>query len=225
MKTKIFEALKTKYSNLGFNKDVLEGVAAQLGTFVTKEEDIANVVTGAETMLKSFQSFADGRVNTFKQESDKNKTEAEQLKARLAELEKVEEPKPNVEVPEYMKSVLEKMESMQQTITGFQSSRVSQSLTDNFIAQMSDKKVPESYYKVNLIGREFKDQNQLNEFVEAVAAGHETHQQELTNSGFVNTTPPEGGTPNLEKESEALASMISQGTKEIVENNKLETKN
>lgn len=102
MKVKIFEALKTKYANLGFSKEVFEGVATQLSTFITEEDKIATAVEGAESMLKSFQSFADSRVNSFKTESDKYKTEAEQLKTRLAELEKKQEPKPKTEdIPDY----------------------------------------------------------------------------------------------------------------------------
>ncbi len=91
MKVKIFEQLKTKYSHLGFSKEVLESVATQLSTFVTEEDKIATAVEGAELMLKSFQSFADSRVTSFKSESEKAKKEAEELKAKLEQKAKGEE--------------------------------------------------------------------------------------------------------------------------------------
>ena len=62
MKTKIKEALKTKYQNLGFGDKAIDGVADFLSRSVTKEEDIEATVTGAETLLKAFQGDADKRV-------------------------------------------------------------------------------------------------------------------------------------------------------------------
>jgi hypothetical protein len=220
MKTKIFEALKTKYSNLGFNKDVLEGVATQLSAFVTEEGGIANAVVGAEAMLKTFQSFSDSRVNSFQTESAKDKAETEALKLRLAAFEKPAVSKPVEDVPQYVLDMQATMEQMKQTLTGYQTTKVSQNLTEDFIAQMGNKKVPASFYKANLIGREFKDETEMNAFAGSVASGYEAHEQELTNLGFSYTQPPEGGKPNLEKESEEMANMIAAGTKQIVEQSK-----
>lgn len=217
MKVKIFEALKTKYANLGFSKEVFEGVATQLSTFITEEDKIATAVEGAESMLKSFQSFADSRVNSFKTESDKYKTEAEQLKTRLAELEKKQEPKPKTEdIPDYVKALQDTMKQMQETITGFQTARVSQTLKERFITQMSDNKVPESYFNATLIGREFEDEAKMQEFASAVTAQYEAHRQNLTDLGFSYTKPPEGGNETVEKESEELANQIRKGTQDIV---------
>ncbi len=120
MYQKILQKLKTKYANLGFSDKVLEGVATQLSNFVTEEDKIATAVEGAETMLKSFQSFADSRVNTYK-------TEADNLKTRLAELEKSKGGNPNPstpptgdDVPDYVKQMQKTMEQMQQALQGFQ---------------------------------------------------------------------------------------------------------
>lgn len=224
MKTKIFEALKNKYSNLGFSKEVLEGVAAQLSTFVTEENKIATAVEGAETMLKSFQSFADSRVNAFKAEGDKHKTEAEELKARLAEIEKKPnpEPKPN-DVPDYVKSLQETMTQMQKTINGFQVARTSQTLKESFISKMKEKEVPEHFYNATLLGREFDKPESVEELAEAVSKSYDEFKQKSTDLGFSYTKPPEGG-GSPEEETEALAKQIRKGTEEIVKNNS-ETKN
>lgn len=222
MKEKIFEALKTKYANLGFSTTVLEGVATQLSAFVTEEDKIATAVEGAEQVLKSFQSFADSRVNAFKTESDKYKNEAEQLKMKLAELEKGKgTPTPQGDdVPEYVKQMQTTMAEMSKTLQGFQKANVSQSLKEKFIAQMGENKVPESYYKATLIGREFEDETKMQEFVSAVKSQYETHQQDLANLGFTQTKSPEVSKVEMEKGSEELANQIRQRTKEIVEQNK-----
>ncbi|GIM60083.1 hypothetical protein CAPN008_01330 [Capnocytophaga canis] len=90
-KEKIFETLKTKYKDIGVSKEVLEGVATNLSAFVKEETQIEPAVNGAETMLRTLQSYADNRVNTFKNESEKYKKEAEELKTRLAGLKKTPE--------------------------------------------------------------------------------------------------------------------------------------
>ncbi len=213
MKQKIFESLKTKYSNLGFSKEVLEGVAANFSAFVTAEDQIATAVEGAEPMLKSFQSFADGRVNAFKKDSDTHKTEAEQLKARLAELEKSAEPPKAGD--DYSK-FLETMQEIQKDLAGFKNQRTSQSLTQKFSSIMIEKKIPESYYKNAIVGRELLDEEKVLELAENVSQNFEAHTQELANQGFVQTTPPEQGKGSVEKESKAIADMINQGTQAIV---------
>lgn len=216
MKEKIFNALKTKYSSLGFNKEVLEGVATQLSTYVTEEDKIATAVEGAESMLKSFQSFADSRVNSFKSESKKNKTEAEKLRARLAELEK-QEPNPNPqEGDDVLKQIQKTMEEMQNTIQGFQSANTSQSMRDTFIGKMKELEVPEHFYKNALIGREFSEKTNIDEFAESVSKNYDEFKQNSANLGFSYTKPPENPAPP-EKEGEELAKQIREGTKEIVE--------
>lgn len=61
MKTKILAELKTKYANLGLSDKAFDGVAALLVKTVTKDEEIAGAVAGAEveTLLKSIQSSID----------------------------------------------------------------------------------------------------------------------------------------------------------------------
>ncbi len=215
MKTKILEALKNKYSNLGFNKEVLESVATQMSSFVTEESQIATAVEGAEPMLKTFQSFADSRVSTYK-------TEADKAKARVAELEKAKggNPNPNPapsndDVPDYVKQMQDTMTKMQETLQGFQTQQVSQTLKESFIAKMKEKEVPEEYYAASLAGREFENAEKVDELANIVSQNYDAFKQKSTDLGFSFTKPPEdGGSP--EKESEALANQIRKGTEEIV---------
>ena len=61
MKNKILAELKTKYKDLGVSDKAFDGVAALLVKTVTKEEEIAGAVAGAEVelLLKSIQSSVD----------------------------------------------------------------------------------------------------------------------------------------------------------------------
>lgn len=75
MKTKILSALKTKYSNLGFNTKALDGVAAVLAQTVTEDSQIEDAVTGVEGLLRVFQA-----------EIDRGRTEYNTLKTQHEEL-------------------------------------------------------------------------------------------------------------------------------------------
>lgn len=59
MRTKLLNALKQGYKNLGLSDEAFERVAAFGETFITEESQIANFVKGAEAILKAEQSSAD----------------------------------------------------------------------------------------------------------------------------------------------------------------------
>ena len=77
MKTKILSALKTKYSNLGFNAKALDGVASVLEKTITEESQIDDAVANVEGLLKVFQA-----------ENDRQRTEYSALKSQLDDLQK-----------------------------------------------------------------------------------------------------------------------------------------
>ena len=213
MKAKILSQLKTKYSNLGLSDATLEGVANQLALFVTEETGIENAVNGSESMLKSFQSFADSR-------SASSKSEAERLKAELEALKKPTPPTPPTggeEVPAWAKAFTEKIESLETTLSGFNAERQSQTLSQKLNGLLTEKKVPAEFSSVALMGRTFKDEAEVNTMAEAIVGQYETFKQKSTDLGFSYATPPENGTPP-KSDSESLANLIQAGTKEIVEN-------
>lgn len=77
MKTKILNALKTKYSNLGFGAKALDGVASVLEKTITEESQIDEAVNGVEGLLRVFQA-----------DNDRYRTETNALKSQLDELQK-----------------------------------------------------------------------------------------------------------------------------------------
>lgn len=81
MKEKIETALKTKYSNLGFDATVIASVAEYLSKSAKSDEEIDQAVSGVEPLLKVYQSsFDKARGERVKQEK-----EIEELKAKLTE--------------------------------------------------------------------------------------------------------------------------------------------
>ncbi|MDO5106033.1 hypothetical protein [Capnocytophaga sp.] len=209
--------LKTKYPKFGFSKEVFEGVAANLSAFVTEETQVEPAVDGAEQMLKTFQSYADNRVNAFQNESEKYKKEAEELKTKLAGQQggTPDKSKETTE-PEWVKTLLENQKNLQETVSRLQSEKTAQTLKEQFIQKMSELKVPESFYGASILGRDFTDPSNVETLAGQVAENYEKFKQDGANIGFSFTQPPEKGN-DPQKEEEALAEQIRQGTKTIVE--------
>ncbi|MFJ1439289.1 hypothetical protein ACILPE_06085 [Capnocytophaga canimorsus] len=194
MKVKIFEMLKTKYKDIGVSKEVLEGVATNLSAFVKEETQIEPAVNGAELMLKSFQSYADNRVNAFKNESEKYKKEAEELKVKLAG----GNPNPpknegGEEVPSWANALIESQTALQKTVSELKTEKASQNLKESFVQKMKDKHIPESFYESSLFGREFSENGQVEDLANQISAGYEKFKQDSVNAGFTYVKPPESG--------------------------------
>lgn len=79
MKEKIYNQLKQDFVNLGLSDDLLQSVAASLAsTGLVTDENLATVVKGQESMLKSYQSNFD----KLRTEGAGFKKELEELKAK-----------------------------------------------------------------------------------------------------------------------------------------------
>ena len=220
-KEKILQLLKTKYAALGLSAQVLEGVATNLSTFVTEEAQVEPAVAEAESMLKHLQSFADSRVNTFKNESEKYKKEAEDWKAKFEKGNEPANPQPtqggNQQQPNSeLATVLEKLNALQDTFAEFQKGRTSETLKEQFVRAMKEKNIPESYYTPALAGRKFADNTAVETLTIEVSNGFEKQKQELADLGFSYSKAPDNPDTPL-KEEEALAKQIEQDTQKIVE--------
>ena len=208
-KEKILQLLKTKYNHLGLSSQVLEGVAANLSTYVAEESQVEPAIAGAEAMLKLFQSYADNRVNTFRAESEKYKKEADDWKAKA---EKSSEPTPapsagnqgNAE----MSAIIEKLNTLQNSFAEFQKGKTAESLKEQFVRIMKEKNIPESYYSHSLVGRDLAN---------AVTEGFGKQEQELSARGFSYSKAPDKP-DDPQKEEEAIANLIEQETKKLVTN-------
>ena len=217
MKVKILQAIKNKYSNLGLSDATLEGVANQLAIFVTEDAGVEAAVNGAEPMLKSIQSFADSR-------SASSKSEAERLKKELEDAKKPATPPATPptgaeEMPAWAKAFTDKIGNLENVISGLNAERNSQSLSEKLNGLLTEKKVPAEFSSVALMGRSFKDETEVNTLAEAIVGQFETFKQKSTDLGFSFTAPPEQGAAP-KSDSESIAKMIEDGTKQIVESKK-----
>ena len=218
-KEKILQLLKTKYNHLGLSGQVLEGVAANLSSYVTEESQVEPATAGAEAMLKLFQSYADNRVNTFKAESEKYKKEADDWKAKA---EKSNEPTPALSDNQgnaEMNAIIEKLNTLQNSFAEFQKGKTAESLKEHFVRLMKEKNIPESYYSHSLVGRDFADTSAVETLVNAVTEGFGKQEQELSARGFSYSKAPD--TPDdPQKEEEAIANLIEQETEKLTTSNK-----
>ena len=132
MKTKLLNALKEGYKNLGLAESAFERVAAFGETFITSDEQIASFVTAAEPMLKAEQSAAD-RVRTELNAKIKGlEGERDELKAKLAGNNNppVEPPKPADSptppadnVPAWAKTLIEQNKALTDKMSAFEATQ------------------------------------------------------------------------------------------------------
>ena len=204
MKEKILVALKTKYKTFGFGDKAFDGVADYLSKTVTEESQIETAIGGVEGLLKVFQ----GEVDFVRNEKSGLQKELDTLKG------KIEKPNPSPdEKPDMAKiiadAVANAVKPLSDKLTQFETEKVQATRQEQILSKAKEYGIPESQAKRYFIPNDadldtfFKDAK-----------------QEMNNEGFAGVVPPESVETKIEKESDAIAKMINDGTKEIVEQNK-----
>ena len=182
---KILQALKTKYAHLGLEENILKAIATRLVNAVKEESEIENAVKGVEDEVKLLQSVADkGRTSLTKAEEARKKLEKEleeeRAKSNPNPPTPPTEPKPD-EMPEWAKSLVEVVNKQNETIAAFQAEKQKQSAKERFLNQLKTQGVSETFYKHHL-GRTFKDDEEMNAFVNELKADEQAFLQAQTNT-------------------------------------------
>ena len=185
---KILQALKTKYAHLGLEENILKAIATRLAAAVKDDTEIENAVKGVEEEVKLLQSVADkGRTSLTKAEEARKKLEKELEEARAKSNPNPQnpptpptEPKPD-EMPEWAKSLVEAVNKQNETIAAFQEEKLQQSAKERFLNQLKTQGVSETFYKHHL-GRTFKDDEEMNAFVNELKADEQAFLQAQTNT-------------------------------------------
>nr|DAP64572.1 MAG TPA: hypothetical protein [Caudoviricetes sp.] len=185
---KILQALKTKYAHLGLEENILKAIATRLAAAVKDDTEIENAVKGVEEEVKLLQSVADkGRTSLSKAEEARKKLEKELEEARAKSNPNPQnpptpptEPKPD-EMPEWAKSLVEAVNKQNETIAAFQEEKLQQSAKERFLNQLKTQGVSETFYKHHL-GRTFKDDEEMNAFVNELKADEQAFLQAQTNT-------------------------------------------
>jgi hypothetical protein len=217
MKEKIFSSLKsaivdpksgkTSISDKTLNAYV-EIIAAQIGEDETK---IADAINPYVVTLKEVEA----NINSVAAEAAK----AAKPKTKPAKEEtKVETPE-NDDTPAWAKSLLEKVVTLESTVTSFGAEKTQQTMAQRLTSALKEKKVPDWYSNDILEGRTFKDETEVTDWTEKVATKWATRNQELANQGFKETAAPGSGDLQI-KDAELIAATINAGTKQIIEQTK-----
>ena len=196
MVDKFLQSLKTKYAHLGLEESVLKAIATRLVTAVKGENEIENAVQGVEEEVKLLQSVADkGRTSLTKAEEARKKLEKELEEMRAKSNPNPQnpptpstEPKPD-EMPEWAKGLLETVKKQNETIAAFQAEKLQQSAKERFLNQLKTQGVSETFYKHHL-GRAFKDDEEMNAFVNELKADEQAFLQTQANAGLSSHSRP-----------------------------------
>lgn len=203
MKTKIFNALKQAYPSLGLSDEVFQSQAESLASmgFVT-DENLATVVQGQSAFLRTLQSGIDKRVTDAVAKAKLEKPDPKPD-------EKKDEKHGGLSKEEIAAIVSETIKPFADKLTGFEAQTQAQRRQAEVMAKAKEMGIPEAFVSKFAI----PDDANLDEYFKGV-------KQDFTNIGFQGTIPPDQGKGSPEKEGEAIANLITQGTKEIVESKK-----
>jgi len=194
MVDKLLQSLKTKYAHLGLEENILKAIATRLANAVKEESEIENAVKGVEDEVKLLQSVADkGRTSLTKAEEARKKLEKELEEERAKSNPKPQdpptpEPKPD-EMPEWAKGLVEVVNKQNETIAAFQAEKQQQSAKERFLNQLKTQGVSETFYKHHL-GRAFKDDEEMNAFVNELKADEQAFLQTQANTGLSYHSKP-----------------------------------
>ena len=189
----ILKELKTKYKDLGLSENVLKATAEFLSRAVKEESEIETAVAGVEEMLKVQQSIADQN-RTYKakiEELEKRKT------AEPTPKEPKEEPKPNEEMPEWAKKLMEGFTAVTQKVEGFEKDKQNLSNEQKLISKLNALGVNENFYKHQIAGRTFQNDEEIEIFANSVKDAEAGFLQQLNDTKLGDVNPPSFGGNNV----------------------------
>jgi hypothetical protein len=216
MKKKIFEALKTKYSHLGLGDDTLDRIAGWLEPGVKEEKDIEAAIGAAGPVLGVLQSETDRLRN---EKSGLMKQFEDYRKANPAKEGKDDDGKDDKKDGDDAAGPL--------TAEGVKSivSELLKPVIDRFTEQDARDREAERRRQIMAKAAEYRIPEAVAKYMQVppdadLDAFMKQAKQDFADSGFSEVKPPQTAEDRMRTESEAIAKMISDGTKSIVESQK-----
>lgn len=210
MKEKILALLKTKFP--GVDEATLIRIAEKKANGVTDESQLQTIADGVgfQDVLNSYGDF---RANSAVTSAVTNYEKKHGLKdGKPIEIEKpVEKPveKPADDMATIIaNAVSAAMKPLSDKLTQFETEKLQAIRQEQIMAKAKEYGIPESQAKRYAVPEDAD-----------LDAYFKDAKQELVDAGFAGVKTPETG-GDTKTETEAIASMISEGTKEIVESKK-----
>ena len=210
MKEKILAALKTKF--VGVDEAILIRIAEKKATGVTDESQVQTIVDGVgfPDVLNSYGDFrANGAVASAVMNYEKKHNLKDGKPVENPNPQPTPQPKPDDMATIIANAVSAAVKPLSDKLTQFETEKQQATRQEQIMAKAKEYGIPESQAKRYAIP---SDADLDTYFKDA--------KQELTNEGFAGVIPPESAEQQIEKESDAIAKMINESTKEIVEQNK-----
>lgn len=213
MKEKILALLKTKFP--GVDEATLSRIAEKKATGATDESQLQTIADGV-SFTDVLNSYGDFRANSAVTSAVSNY----EKKHGLKDGKPIENPNPNPnpspkpedkkdDVPAWAQALIDSNKSLSSELSALKQEKLQATRQDQVLAKAKEYGIPEILAKRYSI----PDDADLDTYFKDV-------KQELANVGFQGVTPPESAEAKIEKESESIANMISEGTKTIVESKK-----
>lgn len=200
MKEKIFSALKTKFSNLGFSAKAIEGAAESLAaTGLVNDENLDAIVEGQKSALSAMQAEIDSRVTSA---VEKAKAEAKNAASGNGGSQSKNEPEKPFDAEAFKADLLKTIREEQAAIAQ-QSQQAAQRSAD-IAAKAKEFGISEKIVSKLSIGQDAD----LDEYFKGV-------KQDMIDAGFEFSEPPTQGGGISDNESD-IAKLINTGTEQIV---------
>lgn len=207
----ILAGLQTKFT--GVDAAILTRIATKKAEGVTDETKVNSIVEGISfsDVLNSYGDFRAG-------DATRTSVQNYEKKHNLKDGKPIENPNPNPNPkPEdkadmatiIANAVSAAVKPLSDELAQFKAEKSQATRQEQILAKAKEYGIPESQAKRYSI----PDDADLDAYFKDV-------KQELTNAGFEGVKAPESAEQKMEKETDAIAKMISDGTKEIVEQNK-----
>jgi len=206
----ILAGLQQKFT--GVDTAILTRIATKKAEGVTDETKVNSIVEGISfsDVLNSYGDFRAGdasKTAVTNYEKKHGLKEGKPAETTTTITTKTEEKKDDV--PAWAQALIDSNKSLLTEVSTLKQEKAQATRQEQILAKAKEYGIPESYAKRCAI----KDDEDLDTYFKDL-------KQDFANDGFKGVTPPESAEAKIEKEAESIASMISEGTKTIVESKK-----
>lgn len=201
-KTKlVFNVLKLKSKALGFSKDELEGIAADVANNFDLDEEASDEDVNAEIekqvdavlpFLKIAQKTAQRTIQNFKDSIDDNDDDEIKDGTGIKDNHKKEEETPKEKIPAWAQALIEQNKALQTEILGIKSESVASGRRAKLKALLKDKGTFGKTVLKNFDRMKFNDETEFDDFYDGVIEDLAAIDQERANEGLSKLGAPAG---------------------------------